>query len=48
MYKAQFALYISDTSVILKQSQAHQTYNKNGDHEQGYNHAKFLKISLLT
>ena len=37
----QFALYISDTSVTLKQSQGHQTYDENVDSQQGYNHAKF-------
>ena len=31
-----------DTPVTLKQSQGHQTYNKNVDpSEQGYTHAKF-------
>ena len=29
--KAQFALFISDTPVTLKQSQGHQTYNENQD-----------------
>ena len=37
----QFAVYISDTPVTLKQSQGHQTYNDNVDPKQGYNHAKF-------
>ena len=30
-WKAQFAVYISDTPMILKQSQGHQTYNENED-----------------
>ena len=37
----QFALYISDINVTLKQSQGHQTYNENVDSKQGYDHAKF-------
>ena len=37
----QFAVYISDTSVTLKQSKGHQTYNDNVDPKQGYNRAKF-------
>ena len=38
----QFAVYISDTSVTLIQSQGHQTYNNNIDPMYGYyNHAKF-------
>ena len=36
-----FAVYISDTTVTLKQSQGHQTLNDNVDPKQGYNHAKF-------
>ena len=36
----QFAVYISDTPVVLKHSQGNQTYNKNVDPEQGNNHAK--------
>ena len=35
------AVYISNTPVIFKQSQGHQTYNDNVDPQQGYNHAKF-------
>ena len=42
-YEAQFALYISDTPVTLKQSQDHQTYDENIHPEQGYNHAKFKR-----
>ena len=37
----QFAVYISDTPVNLKQSQGHQTDNKNVDPKQDYNHAMF-------
>ena len=37
----QFAVYISDTTVTLKQSQGHQTYNDNVDSKQGYNHTEF-------
>ena len=37
----QFAVYISDTIVTLKQSQGHQTYSDKLDPKQGYNHAKF-------
>ena len=44
IYKAQFAVYISDTPVILKQSQGHQTYNEDADPEQGYNHAEFERL----
>ena len=44
----QFAVYISDTTVILKQSQGHQTYNDNVGPEQGYNHAKFQGPPLDT
>ena len=39
----QFAVYISDTPVTLKQSQGHQTYNDNVHPKQGYNHAKLEK-----
>ena len=31
----QFAVYISDTPVTLKQSQGHQTYHDNVDPKQG-------------
>ena len=37
----QFAVYISDTPVTLKQSQGHQTYNDNIDPKQGFSHGKF-------
>ena len=37
----QFAAYISDTPVTLKQSKPHQTWNDNVDPTQGYNYAKF-------
>ena len=37
----QFAVFISDTPVTLKQRQGHQNYNDNVDSKQGYNHAKF-------
>ena len=37
----QFEVYTADTSVALKQSQGHQTYNDNVDPKQVYNHAKF-------
>ena len=39
--KSQFAVYISDTPVTLKQRQGHQIYNENFVTKQGYNHAKF-------
>ena len=42
----QFAVYILDTPVTLKQSQGHQIYNGNVDPEQDYNHAKFEKPGL--
>ena len=42
----QFAVFISDTPVTLKQSQGHQTYHDNVDPEQGYNHAKFERSCL--
>ena len=35
------AVYISNTLVILKQSQGHQTKNNYVDPKQGYNLAKF-------
>ena len=37
----QFAVYIFDTPVTLKQGQGHETYNDNVDPKQGYSHAKF-------
>ena len=37
----QFTVNVSNTPVILKQSQGHQTYDKNVDPEQGYNHTQF-------
>ena len=43
----QFADYISDTPVTLKQSQDHPTQNDNVDPKQGYNHAK-LERSCFT
>ena len=46
--KSQFAVYISDTSVSLKQSQGRKKYNDNVDPKQGYNHAKFeKKVALM-
>ena len=39
-----FAVYISDTSVILKQCQGHQTWNDNVDPKQGYNQTKFQRF----
>ena len=39
----QFAVYISDTPVTLKQSQGHQTYNENGDPKQTYDQVKFQR-----
>ena len=39
--RKQFAVYGSDTPVILKQSQDHQTWYKSVDPKQGYNQAKF-------
>ena len=40
----QLCVYISDTTVTLKQSQGHQTYNEDVNAKQGYNHAKFEKF----
>ena len=37
----QFAVYGSNTPLILKQSQGHQTWHVSLDPHQGYNHAKF-------
>ena len=37
----QFATYIFDTSVTLKQSQSHQKFPENVDPRQVYNHSKF-------
>ena len=42
----QFAVYLSDRPVTLKQSQGHQTYNENVDQKQGYNHAKYERSSF--
>ena len=42
--KQDFAVFISNTPVTLKQSQSHQTYSDNADPEQGYNHAKFERF----
>ena len=39
----QFAIYISDTPVNLKQSQGHQTWNDNENPKQVYNRAKFQR-----
>ena len=39
----QFAVYISDISVTLKQSEGHQTYNGNVNQKQGYKYAKFKR-----
>ena len=39
----QFAVYVSNTTVTLKQGQDHQTYNDNVDPKQGYNHVKFKR-----
>ena len=43
----QFAVYISDISVTLKQSHGHQTYNDNVDPKQGYNRAKFERSAVM-
>ena len=42
----QFAVYISDTPVTLKESQGHQTYNENVHPKQGYNNAKLERPAL--
>ena len=42
----QFAVYISDIPMTLKQSQGHQTYNDNVDPKQGYNHVMFKRSSF--
>ena len=39
----QFAVYVSNTNVTLKQGQGHQTYNDNVDLKQGYKHVKFKR-----
>ena len=41
IHNTQFAVYISDAPVTLKQTQGHQTCNDNVDPKQGYNHVKF-------
>ena len=38
----QFAVYIFDTPVTLKQGQGHETYNDNVDPKQGYSHTKLV------
>ena len=42
----QFAVYISDIPVTLKQSQGHRTYKDKLDPEQGYHHAKFERSCI--
>ena len=44
--KVQFAVYISDTPVTLKESQDHQTYNEYVDPKQAYNLAKLEDLTL--
>ena len=39
----QSTVYISDTSLTLKQSQGYPTQNDNVDPKQGYNYAKFKR-----
>ena len=46
--KAQFALYISDKPVTLKQSQGHKTYDENVDPEQGYKQVKFERFPFCS
>ena len=43
VWKAQSAVYISDTPVTLTLSQGHHIYDENIDPMQGYNQAKFEK-----
>ena len=43
----QFEVYNSDTPVTLKQTQGHQTYNKNVDPKHDYNHAKFEDLAFM-
>ena len=43
-----FAVYISDTSVTLKKSQGHQTYNDSVDPKQGVITMQSWKILALT
>ena len=43
----QFAVYISDTPVTLRQSQGHQTYNDSVDAKQGYNHETLKDPDLM-
>ena len=40
----QFAVYISDTPVTLKESQGHHTQNNNVNPKQSYNPAKFERF----
>ena len=46
--KKQFAVYDSDTSLILNQGQGHQTWYELVDPKQGYNNAKFENLCLKT
>ena len=43
--KTQFTVFDSDTPVTLEQGQSHQTWCSLVDPKQGYNDAKFEKIS---
>ena len=47
MQSMQFAVYISDTPVTLKQSQGHQTYNHNVEPKKCYNHATIKYPALI-
>ena len=40
----QFAVYVSDMLMTLKQNQGHEVYNDNVDTKQSYNHAKFERF----
>ena len=42
----QLVVYISNTPVVLKQSQGYQPYGDNVDHKQGYNHSKFERSCI--
>ena len=44
--KIQFAVYISDTPVTLKEGEGDQTWYESVDHKQDYNHAQFERPPL--
>ena len=44
----QFAAYIYNTPMTLKQNQGHQTWHKLSEPKQGYNHPMFKRPNLST